>query len=188
MIRHASKTLRTSIYALAFALLVLPGAAFAHPGHETAGAVQGFMHPFTGLDHIVAMLLVGLFAFQLGGRALWSLPLAFLAAMAVGGFMGAGGPGGVIVEIGIALSVITLGAAVLLNVKAPIAVATAMVGLFAIFHGFAHGAEMPASVQAIYYGIGFMAGSALLIGLGIGSGIVLDAARRANPSRVRGRG
>ena len=171
-------TVRNSIRVLGLALAVLPGTAFAHPGHElVSGAAGGLMHPFTGLDHILAMLLVGVFAYQLGGRALWALPLTFLAAMAAGGLLGSAGPESWMVETGIALSVIGLGAAVALNVRAPVALAAAAVGVFAVFHGFAHGAEMPATADAVSYGAGFMLGTAILIVTGIGAAFALNKAR-----------
>jgi len=134
------------------------------------------MHPFTGFDHLVAMLLVGVFAVQLGGRAFWALPGTFLAAMATGGLLGLALPGTPVVEIGIALSIIVLGAAVALNTKTRVAVAAAAVGVFAVFHGFAHGAEMPAGASAMSYGAGFLLGSAILIGSGLVSGLALRTA------------
>ena len=189
MTGHASKTRKNLIRMAGYALLALPGTAFAHPGHETASAVHGLMHPFTGLDHLLAMLLVGLFAYQLGGRALWALPLAFLTAMGMGGVLGMASPGTGLVEIGIALSVIVLGAAVALNIKAPVALAAAVVGMFAVFHGYAHGAEMPTSAGAISYGAGFMLGTALLVAVGIALGIIQNlAAKRASGSLVRSLG
>ncbi len=186
MTRDTSKTLKSLMRILGFALLVLPGTALAHPGHEVADVVHGIVHPFTGLDHLLAMVLVGMFAYQLGGRGMWLLPLSFLAAMAVGGFLGFAGPGATAMETGIAVSVIVLGAAVALNVKAPVAVAAAMVGLFAVFHGFAHGAEAPASGGALSYGAGFMLGTALLITIGIALAHALSiVARRTGSSLLR---
>ena len=172
-------TLRNSIRVALAGLVLVPGAALAHPGHEAgAGLAHGFIHPLTGLDHILAMLLVGLFAYQLGGRALWLLPATFVAVMGLGGAVALSGAGLSMVEIGIAASVILLGAAVALNAKAPVAVAAGVVGLFAMFHGFAHGAEIPAGAGAISYGLGFMAASALLTGAGIGLGFAIANAGR----------
>ena len=101
--------------------------------------MHGFMHPLGGLDHQLAMILVGIFAYQLAGRALWLVPLTFVGIMAVGGFLGIAGVPVPFIEIGIALSVIVLGAIVAFGVKVPVAVAMGIVGLFAIFHGHAHG-------------------------------------------------
>lgn len=175
MTRNSSRALNNAIRLVGSGLLVLPGAAFAHPGHEAAGGggVQGLMHPFTGLDHALAMILVGLFAYRLGGRALWMLPLAFLAAMAAGGILGFAAPATTLVEVAIALSVILLGIAVAFNIKAPVAVAAGVVGLFAIFHGFAHGAEMPAGAGALPYAGGFLLGTATLLAIGLGAGTAL---------------
>ena len=129
---------------IAAPLALLPTLALAHTGvGETSGFSHGFMHPVSGLDHILAMVLVGIFAWQLGGRALWAVPATFVLVMAVGGGLGIVGIDIPFVEVGIGLSVVVLGAIVAFGVKAPVAVAMAVVGLFAIFHGHAHGAEMP---------------------------------------------
>ncbi len=113
--------------------------------------MYGFMHPLSGLDHQLAMLLVGLFAYQLGERALWLIPMTFVSFMAVGGFLGITGLPIASVEVCIALSVIVLGIFVAFAVKAPVAVAMAVVGLFGIFHGHAHGSEMPLDAAGVGY-------------------------------------
>lgn len=159
---------------LAAPLLLLPSLALAHPGHgDASGMAQGFLHPMSGLDHILAMVLVGLFAWQLGGRALWAVPATFVLVMALGGALGMAGVAVPFVEIGIGLSVVVLGAIVAFGVKAPVAAAMAIVGLFAIFHGHAHGAEMPANAAGFAYGAGFLAATALLhlCGIAVGFGI-----------------
>jgi urease accessory protein len=154
--------------AAALGAILLPTAAWAHPGHDaTLGFGAGFVHPATGLDHVLAMIAVGLFAANLGGRALWAVPLSFVSVMAVGGALGAGGIAVPYVEAGIAISVIVLGLAVALRWKAPVAGAMALVGLFAIFHGHAHGAEMPVDAVGFEYGLGFILATALLHGAGI---------------------
>lgn len=156
------------------AATLAPGVALAHTGvGDTGGFVHGFAHPIGGLDHVLAMVLVGVFAWQLGGRALWLVPSAFVAVMALGGALGFAGIGVPFVEVGIALSVVVLGAAVAFGVKAPVAVAMAVAGVFAIFHGHAHGAEMPETVAGMTYGLGFMLGTALLhvVGIAIGYGV-----------------
>ena len=124
-----------------------------------------------GLDHVLAMVAVGLFASMLGGRALWLVPAAFVAMMGVGGLAGISGVELPFVEIGIAASVIVLGAAVALRVKAPTAIAMGLVSFFAIFHGFAHGAEMPADASGLNYAVGFMLTTALLHAAGIAAGL-----------------
>lgn len=141
---------------------------------ETSGLAHGFAHPITGLDHILAMVLVGILAVQMGGRALWLLPLAFIMMMIGGAALGIAGISLPFVEAGIAASVIVLGAAVAFEVKPPVAGAVVLAALFAIFHGHAHGAEMPANVAGFAYGAGFVAATALLhlagivLGFGIG--------------------
>src|SRR5258705_637652 len=137
--------MRKLLSAMTFAAAALaPAVAFAHPGHgDQSGFVHGFLHPMTGLDHILAMVTVGILAYQIGGRALWLVPTTFLAVMAAGGLLGAAGVSFYFVESGIAASVVVLGAIVALALKPPVAVAMPLVGLFAVFHGFAHGIEAP---------------------------------------------
>lgn len=152
----------------------LPTIALAHTGvGDTSSFLHGFEHPIFGLDHVLAMVTVGIFAWQLGGRAIWLVPATFVVVMALGGALGISGIDVPYVETGIALSVVVLGAVVALGVKAPVAVAMGLVGLFAIFHGHAHGAEMPEDAGGLAYGIGFMMGTALLhlFGLLIGFAI-----------------
>ncbi|WP_246519810.1 HupE/UreJ family protein [Ancylobacter lacus] len=167
-------SLRRSGLAALFALS--PSLAFAHPGHgEAAGLVHGFLHPVSGIDHVLAMVAVGLFAAHLGGRALWAVPASFVVLMAAGGALGMAGLALPHVELGIAASVIALGAAVALrSVRWPLAAAMAMVGAFAVFHGFAHGAEMPESASGLAYGAGFMAATALLHAAGIAFGFAIE--------------
>jgi urease accessory protein len=156
------------------AAALLPTAALAHTGvGEAGGFALGFWHPIGGLDHVLAMVAVGAFAARLGGRALWIVPTAFVAMMAVGGFAGMEGVALPFVETGIALSVVVLGLAVALGWKLPAAAASALVGLFAVFHGHAHGAEMPADASGLGYAAGFMLATASLHVAGIGLGIAV---------------
>ncbi|MBB3406409.1 urease accessory protein [Rhizobium sp. BK316] len=160
--------------ALALAAAALPAVAYAHTGvGETAGFMHGFSHPISGLDHILAMIMVGILAFQLGGRAVWAVPTTFVLVMALGGALGIAGINVPLVEIGIALSVIVLGAIVALNIRASTAVAMGIVGLFAIFHGHAHGAEMPENAGGAAYAAGFMIATALLHMAGLGLGFLI---------------
>jgi len=148
--------------------------AEAHTGvGATMGFFHGFGHPFSGLDHILAMVAVGLFAAHLGGRALWLVPSAFVGMMAVGGALGISGVEVPFVELGIAASVIVLGVAVALRFSLPTAAAMALVGFFAIFHGHAHGAEMPSAASGLTYALGFMLATAILHGIGLGIGLGL---------------
>ncbi|MBK7405047.1 MAG: HupE/UreJ family protein [Phycisphaerales bacterium] len=160
--------------AVAAALLAaFPAMALAHDeSHPGGGFLSGFRHPISGLDHVVAMIAVGLWGAQLGKPALWLLPVAFPMMMAVGGFLGLIGvpiPG---IEIGIACSAIVLGAMVLLEAKPPIGLAVAIVAVFAVFHGHAHGTELPENENAIFYSIGFVIATGLLHLVGIGIGTV----------------
>jgi urease accessory protein len=172
------------------ALCLVPTEALAHVGvGSTSGFMHGFMHPLSGLNHQLAMILVGIFAYQLGGRALWLVPLTFVSVMAFGGFLGVMGVPVPFVEVGIALSVIALGAIVAFGVKAPVAVAMAVVGLFAIFHGHAHGSEMPLDTSGFEYAVGFMMATALLHAIGIGIGFVIGMTSKTlgdNVYRVAG--
>ena len=152
----------------ALAAILFPATAFAHTGvGATHGFSQGFIHPIGGADHVLAMVSVGLFAYVLGARALWLVPLAFVSMMAAGGFLGMSGFELPFVETGIALSVIVIGMAAALGQKMPVAAAMALAGGFAIFHGFAHGAEMPQDASGLTYGLGFMLATALLHAAGI---------------------
>jgi len=155
--------------------------AWAHPGHEAGGLAQGFLHPLGGLDHVLAMVAVGLIAARIGGRALLLVPASFLGMMAVGGAAGAAGSSLPYVETGIALSVVVLGAVLALGAVPPVAGAMALVGAFAVFHGFAHGAEMPGVASGLAYGLGFLAATALLHAAGLGLGL---AARRLDARPV----
>ncbi|WP_028745656.1 HupE/UreJ family protein [Rhizobium mesoamericanum] len=153
------------------ACLLAPSLAFAHTRvGQTIGFVHGFAHPVLGLDHVLAMVLVGVLAGQLGGRALWLVPTTFVSVMAAAGALGMMGVSVPFVEAGIASSVIVLGAVVGLGIRAPVAVAAGLVGLFAVFHGHAHGSEIPLAADGITYAAGFMLASAALHVVGIALG------------------
>jgi urease accessory protein len=168
-------------------LLLLPSLAQAHPGlpGHTHGFTNGLLHPLTGLDHICAMVAVGLWAAQLGGRALWLVPTTFVSIMIIGGALGMGGAGipYPYTEQGIAASVLVLGIFIAAAVRLPLAVNMAIVGLFALFHGYAHGAEMPKTASGLSYGIGFVVATASLHLAGIALG--LTAQRFASAQFVR---
>lgn len=153
---------------LALILAAMPTMALAHTGHgDTGGFLHGFEHPLGGLDHVLAMVAVGVFAFVLGGRALILVPAAFVGMMAVGFLIGINGIELPLVELGIAASSIVIGAVAALGRPIPVVAAMALVGVFAIFHGHAHGAEMPADSSGLGYALGFMAATALLHAAGI---------------------
>ncbi|WEF34807.1 HupE/UreJ family protein [Pseudoduganella chitinolytica] len=153
-------------HTIALAALLYSGAALAHPGHAE-GALAGLLHPLTGLDHVLAMLAVGLWGAQLGGRAQWLLPAGFVACLALGGALGMAGYTLPLVEAGIVTSVLLLGMLIGFAVRLPVGAALAAVGVFALFHGFAHGSEMPAHDNGWLYALGFVAASAALHGAGL---------------------
>lgn len=168
----------TFAFLTAFVFLASP--VLAHTGvGSVSGVSAGFGHPIAGVDHVLAMIAVGLLAARLGGWSLWFVPAAFVAMMAVGGVLGVAGATVPFVEQGIIGSVIILGAVLAVGRWMPVAVAVSMVGTLAVFHGYAHGAEMPVNAGGLSYGIGFVAATALLhiVGLGLGVGV-----RKVGPS------
>jgi urease accessory protein len=167
------------------ATIALPTIASAHPGHDgTSGFIHGFLHPLGGLDHILAMVAVGLFAARLGGRALWLVPASFVITMAAAGIAGMAGLALPYVEAGIALSILVLGAAIALETTMPVAAAMGLVAFFAVFHGHAHGAEMPETMSGLAYGAGFVAATAALHALGIGLGLAIGRSSEMFGRRV----
>jgi urease accessory protein len=165
---------RSSGIALLLPLLLLWSArAHAHIlGDTSGGFVSGFEHPISGLDHIVAMVSVGLWGAQLGAPAIWLLPVTFPIVMAFGGMLGLMGvplPG---TEIGIALSAIGLGAVVATEARPPLWAAALLVAFFAIFHGHAHGTELPPDESGVLYSIGFVIATGLLHLTGIAIGLI----------------
>ncbi|HVU23389.1 MAG TPA: HupE/UreJ family protein [Opitutus sp.] len=157
-----------------FVALLAPLSAFAHPGHDghdfTWDFSAGFAHPLTGVDHLLAMIAVGFWAAQLGGRARWLVPSAFVAAMIGGAALGRAGLAFSGLEQLIAASVLVLGLLVATAARVPLAASTALVGVFALFHGFAHGAGMPAAAAALQFGLGFVVATALLLAAGLALG------------------
>lgn len=159
---------------VASALTFFSPLVLAHPGHigphTTTGFMTGFVHPFTGLDHLSVMIGVGLLAALMGGKAVSRLPMAFIGIMVIGGALGVAGmvlPG---IEMGIALSVIGMGAMLLAGGRMSEKVATGLVMAFALFHGMAHGMEMPLDAQALEYFSGFIVATAILHVSGIALG------------------
>ena len=160
--------MRTNLtrWSLALMVLAFSSMAQAHPGHG-GGYLAGFTHPFTGLDHLLAMLAVGVWAAQLGGRAKWLVPASFIACMAVSASVGMSGIALPMVESGIATSVLLLGLLIAFSIKLPTVLGAGIVGLFAVFHGYAHGAEIPQLSTPWIYGIGFVLSTAALHGMGL---------------------
>jgi urease accessory protein len=162
-----------AIWLIAAAAVVAPGVALAHTEVGVAGGLaSGFTHPIFGFDHVVAMVAVGLWGAFLGQPAIWLLPVVFPVVMAFGGLAGVLGvplPG---VETGIALSALALGAMVALALRPPLWVAAILVGAFAIFHGHAHGTELPEAASPLAYGVGFVVATGLLHLSGIALGLL----------------
>ena len=151
-----------------------PRVALAHVGLGDAhDALHGFLHPILGLDHVLAMITVGLLAANLGGRAFWAVPVSFVAMMLAGGIAAMGGIILPFSELGVAMSVIMLGGLLSSRVRLPVAYAAALAGIFAVFHGYAHGVEMPQDASGISFAFGFTTATASLhiAGLCIGLGI-----------------
>jgi len=161
-------------FALCTTLILLsPSYALAHVEQGQAlGFITGLHHPWSGLDHVLAMIAVGLWGAQLGNPALWLLPVIFPMVMALGAMMGLLGlplPG---IEIGIAASAILLGAMVVGEVRPKVIVAAVLVGFFAIFHGHAHGTELPPGQSGMLYSMGFVIATGCLHGIGIAIGLL----------------
>ena len=158
------------------ALLIQPAlvqSAWAHTGADTVFGFQtGFLHPISGPDHLIAMVAVGLWGAQLGAPAIWVLPITFPLVMAMGGVLGITGIAIPFVETFIALSAIALGLAVAMRLRPPLWAATALVAVFAIFHGYAHGRELPSAADPVGYGVGFVVATGLLHLTGILIGTV----------------
>lgn len=164
---------RTRVVAATVVAVASPALAWAHSEAGRAeGLLAGLHHPVSGLDHVLAMVSVGLWGAQLGPPAVWLLPVTFPMVMALGGMLGLVGvplPG---VEVGIALSGILLGLAVLAEWRPPLGVAAALVGFFAVFHGHAHGTELPEGASGLLYSVGFVVATGSLHAVGIGIGVI----------------
>ncbi len=167
--------------------LAMPGLAHAHPGHDNMqGLLSGLGHPLFGLDHLLAMLAVGLWGAQLGGRARWLLPVLFVGVMVSGGALGMLGVSVPVVEPGIIASVVILGLFLLWARQVPLLLSGALVSVFALFHGVAHGTEMPLEVSAMTYALGFALATAGLHLAGLLAGNWLQRQSLPWVSRVTG--
>lgn len=165
---------------LVLTLLYASPACAHHEGALTGagGFAAGFAHPWLGLDHLLAMVAVGLLGVQLRGRALWVLPASFLGMMIVGGAVGMAGLKPPLVETGAALSVVALGVALAVGRMYPLAASAACIGAFGLVHGHAHGTEMPALAAPVLYASGFLLATALLHAAGIACGLTLAGSKR----------
>jgi urease accessory protein len=160
------------LFLVSAALLLADTPALAHTGGMAGGFLSGFAHPVFGPDHVVAMVAVGLWGAFLGAPAIFMLPIVFPLVMALGGVLGIIGVPIPAVETGIATSAIVLGLMVALAARPPLWIAALLVGAFAIFHGHAHGAELPAGADAVAYSAGFVIATGLLHLSGIGFGLL----------------
>lgn len=157
----------------ALALLLVTTTASAHTGHDVSGFASGLAHPFSGMDHLLAMLAVGLWAGQLGGQRIWQLPATFMAMLAAGAFIGMALPDLPMIEPGIAASVLILGLLIASPTRLALPVSFTLTAAFGIFHGYAHGAEMPSAAAPLAYAAGFLLATASLHLSGIAAGSAL---------------
>ena len=176
--RHGSARLdqRARILWLAIAILALflPGTAEGHvPQGPVGGLTAGLAHPFSGLDHLMAMLAVGIWGAQMGGRSIWTLPVTFPLVMTIGGVLGMAGVPLSHIETGIALSMLVLGVAIVVAWHPPEWVALAVIAVFAICHGYAHGVELPNAADPAAYATGFVTATGTIHVIGIGIGLSL---------------
>ncbi|MDX1378653.1 MAG: HupE/UreJ family protein [Anaerolineales bacterium] len=149
---------------LALSVGLVPQIAYAHDGSNVpfGGFLSGLVHPVLGYDHLLAMLSVGVLSAQIGGRAIWTVPATFVGVMALGGALSLIDIGLGATELGIAISLVLLGAIIAAERTLPVRLAMLGVGFFAIFHGYAHGTEMPTTAEPVLYALGFLTGTALI--------------------------
>lgn len=166
-------------------LLAASSTAYAHPGHDVSGFAAGLMHPFSGLDHLLAMVAVGIWAAQSGGKNIWLLPATFMTMLAAGTSVATQWQTMPLVETGIAATVLALGLLIALSMQLPIALSVAVTALFGLMHGYAHGLELPASAAPAAYALGFLAATASLHLAGVVTGIATRK-RYALPARMLG--
>ena len=160
-------------------LCLLPTLALAHPGHDAGtGFMAGLAHPWSGMDHLITMLAVGMWGAQLGGRMRWVLPLSFISMMIAGSLLGFSGVHIGAVEQGIAASVCILGLLLATATRVPLLAGMAITGCFAVFHGYAHAADAVVSSNALLYIAGFAVSTAVLHALGFGAAMLLNQHQR----------
>ena len=168
-----------------FALMLsaIPSVAYAHDGTNLplGGFLSGMVHPVLGYDHLLAMLSVGILSAQIGGRAIWTVPATFVSVMALGGLLGLIHIGLNVTELGIAISLVILGLVIAAERSISTRIAMIGVGFFAIFHGYAHGAEMPDTAQPFLYALGFLVGTALIHIAGV---VIGDISRHYERGKV----
>lgn len=152
-------------------MFFLPSVSNAHVVSGDGGFISGLSHPILGFDHLLAMLSVGVLSAQMGGKAIWKIPVTFVIVMLAGGILGMEGVKMISVELGIALSVLVLGLSITIEKKLPAVITMMFVGFFAIFHGFAHGIEMPYLAKPVFYVFGFVVGTTGIHIVGVLAGL-----------------
>ena len=174
--RRGGLVRRAAFLPAVFMLAVMvPALAHAHVGAGPIGGfTAGIAHPFTGFDHLMAMLAVGIWGAQMGGRAVWALPVTFPLIMAAGGLAGMLGLPLPHVELGIALSILALGAAIAVAWRPIELIALVLIGIFAVCHGYAHGVELPTAADPADYAAGFVIATGMIHVLGVGVGLALS--------------
>ena len=165
--------MRKIVFSILGVVLLLPSMSYAHEG-SGGGFMAGLTHPVLGFDHLLAMLSVGILSAQMGGQAIWRVPFTFVLVMLAGGILGINGVPIFSVEVGIAFSVLALGVAIALEKKLSPLLAMVFVGFFAIFHGHAHGTEMPSLSKPVFYACGFVLGTAGIHVAGVLIGIIAE--------------
>lgn len=172
---------------LAFLFSTIPSAVYAHDGTNLGlgGFLSGLVHPVLGYDHLLAMLSVGIISAQIGGRAIWIVPATFVSVMAIGGVLGLINIGLTVTELGIAVSLVILGLFIAAERRISILIVMIGVGFFAIFHGYAHGTEMPDTAEPFLYALGFLVGTALIHIAGV---VIGDISRHYERGKVALRG
>jgi len=178
---NRKKVFRSILFALL--LSAIPSVAYAHDGTNLplGGFLSGMVHPVLGYDHLLAMLSVGILSAQIGGRAIWTVPATFVSVMALGGLLGLIDIGLNATELGIAISLVILGSVIAAERSISTRIAMIGVGFFAVFHGYAHGAEMPDTAQPFMYALGFLIGTALIHIAGL---VIGDIARHYERGKV----
>ena len=169
------RTSSTSLARIAALGLLISQSAGAHILNTDDGLLAGFAHPFLGVDHVLAMVAVGLWAAQTGGRAMWAVPLTFMTTLAAGAWLGITSIPLPAVEAGIAASVLALGLLVALAVRLPLAAGMALTAAFALFHGHSHGTELPAMASPVAYAAGFLVATGMLHCSGIAAAAAFNA-------------
>lgn len=177
---------RIFLWSMATTLTLVPTLACAHTGLHVNGFTAGFGHPFTGLDHLLAMLAVGIWAASLGGAARLIVPVAFVGMLLLGAGLGMQGFALPFVEMGIATSVVVLGLLIAWQVRVPNTLAAGLVGVFALLHGQTHGAEMPIIASPFAYSLGFVLATVLLHAAGLTLGTLLHTTNRCALTRTGG--